>query len=134
MASLVMFLFLGFSVRGFALPYNWSESLEGLVTRCFSSREIKAHCEDFSESAEGGERMEELQILAVDVMGKKFLYSYGRSVGREVCQEHLRKVRELNRGSKQACITGGVEILDDARDEMISKWWAFETSKGKVFR
>lgn len=129
-----LFLFPLLSQEAVALSYNWSEDNDGLVTRCFDRNNIQFHCENFSTSQEKKERIAELQISATDSMGKKFFYSYEKGQSEELCIAHELKIRRLLKGSRQACITGGIEWNDKADNSTASKWVAFETHKGRVNR
>jgi hypothetical protein len=115
-----------------ALSYDWSNGVDGLVTRCFSTKRIEANCEDLTEQGQGRQRIEELQIHATDYMGEKFFYSYEKGISGEVCSEHLRGIKRLKKGIKEACITGGPEWRVSGDAETNAKWRAFESLKGRI--
>ena len=118
---------------GFCLPYDWTHRVNGMVSRCFETKRVQVHCEDFSEPEWGKKQVEELQIQGIDMMGRKFFYSYERGIAGPLCQEHFGKIQSLLKNVKEVCITGGMEWASD--DAVInSKWKALETSKGLVTR
>lgn len=118
----------------YALSYDWKYSISGFVTRCFDAKDIKVDCEDFSDPKQRRTRVEELQIQAVDSMGKNFFYSYEKAIEGPLCQEHLRKIRVMLTGEKEVCITGRAEWLSKDDGTMNAKWEAFESRRGKVLR
>lgn len=98
---------------GYSFSYKWREgSIDGTVSRCFSASDIDVHCEDFSEPKLGKKNVEELQINAKDLMGRKFFYSYEKGASGELCREHSLKIHKLLQNVKTACITGSVEMID----------------------
>ncbi len=130
-AHFVLFLV---SIKSYALPYDWKEGVSGIVTRCFETRFVKVHCEDFSEPEWGKKKFEELQIEGKDLMRRKFFYSYERAIPGNLCQEHFSKIHSLLRNAKEVCITGGLEWVHQHEDVTNSKWMALETRNGRVVR
>jgi hypothetical protein len=126
--------FLLFPVEGFSLSYDWRYGLEGVVTRCFNTRKVKFHCEDFSDPEREKKLVEELQVDAIDFWGNGFSYAYGEGISGTLCQEHFSKIRTLLKGTKQVCITGEQEKVPSGEKITIAKWRALETRKGKVER
>ncbi len=137
MRSLLLFFLFSVSIFlfpsvGFSLSYNWAVGgLDGMVTRCFDSKRIEVHCEDFSEPELGKKWVEELQIRATEFMGRKFIYSYEKGIAGEVCREHLNMIRIFLQNVKEACITGVFELID-ADGLTGSKWQALESRRGRV--
>lgn len=116
-----------------ALSYDWNRNVSWLVTRCFDAREVKAHCEDFSDSTPGSkDDVAELQISACGFAGKKFSYSYEKALPGETCRMHLRKIRRLTKNVKAICITGFNENVFKGEAAVSSKWQALETRRGRV--
>jgi hypothetical protein len=120
------------SNTGFSLPYDWKhDSLDGTVTRCFAANRIQVRCEDLSEPDWSIDDRAELQIVASNLTGRTYSYSYEHGLAGSLCREHLNKITSLLRGQSQACVTG---IEREGRDGNMTnaKWQAFESSRGRV--
>lgn len=113
-----------------AHAYDWNHNLESYVTRCFLKTDVRASCTDLSEPTWGIQKRAELEIRAVDFMGKKFWYGYMKGIEGDLCDQHLKKINHLLRKAEQVCITGWGEIALDG--EGSSHWDSLETKFGKV--
>jgi hypothetical protein len=128
MPFLILSLFL--ATDSMAAKKNWNFSVIASVTRCFEAKEIRVHCEDFSDS-ERSTPTEELQIEAKDFKGGRYAYIYGKAIQGPLCQQHLKRIKRLLKHADQACVTGEDEIKIDT-GEIVLRWRGFETRFGEL--
>ena len=120
-----------FSITVLASNPKWEDTtITGNVERCFSLKDVKIHCEDFSQS--NREKVEELQIIGISRSGAKYNYSYQKGIEGKLCREHLGIIGNLGKKEKFVCITGSGEFFDNENKETISKFRSLETKRGKL--
>lgn len=129
---LLLLIALSITTDSSATTRRWKFGLTTHVTRCFETKNIKFHCEDFAGKDEKIVR-EELQIEASNAQSKKYIYIYGKAIEGNLCREHLKKIKLLLTSSNQACITGDGELFDDQK-EVITRWVSLECRNGEVLR
>jgi len=106
-----------------SFPRNWKYSQIRHVTRCFDTSKVKAWCDGDSSSLE-------LNIVAQDGAGRNCTYSYGRMISKEVCMEHLQRIRTLMKDSKEVCVTG--MEWEEGKKEAYYRFVAVEGNHGSV--
>lgn len=107
---------------------KWDHAMDLRVTRCFEVVNVKHVCEKY-ETEKKDVLNAEFEIEAVDFMGHKFSYGYGKTHPIELCLEHKKMMEKLIKNSKFICITGEAESKLE-NEEYYYRFRALESKNG----